>query len=204
MRRILRAAGGAGLAVFLIQSQALAQETTATLHLDGLSYVSFGGGENYGLPSGSTIRFRFGRPMAGSIPFTIAASDVSISPIDLGEGATLTYGISGPAVGSLRSEKDGTATMAFTATVVATLDGTDNNGSKTYPVQFTTELATAKNAGGAVTAEVTGMRLVESARSVQLVGAATNRQDAFPAPGAGVMALLSGTFDRLPTIVDTR
>ena len=198
MKWILRAAGA--LVLSIVPVQAVAEETTATLQLDGLSYVSFGGSENYSLPSGSSIRFRFGDRLGTSIPLTIAQADVSIAPIDLGEGATLSYGISGPASGSLRREDDGSLVLSFSATVVAALEGTDNNGSKTYPVLFTTESATARNLGGAIAAEMSGMRMVEGARSVQLVGAATNKENAFPAPGTGVMALLSGTFDRLPAL----
>jgi hypothetical protein len=197
MKRILRAAGAAAMALAMLEVQASAQETTATLRLDGLSYISFGTSENHGLPSGSTIRFRFGTPSGNSVPVTISPGDVSIAPIELGDGATLSYGISGPARGSLRRENGGSI-LSFSATVVATLEGSDNNGSKTYPVQFTTEAATARNSGGAVTAEMSGMRLIESARSVQLVGAATNHANAYPAPGTGVIALLSGTFDTLP------
>jgi hypothetical protein len=44
------------------------------------------------------------------------------------------------------------------------------------------------------------MRLVESARYVQLVGATSNKPDAFPEPGTAVTAVLSGTFDRLPAL----
>jgi hypothetical protein len=44
------------------------------------------------------------------------------------------------------------------------------------------------------------MRLVEGARYVQLVGATTNRADANPGPGAAVTAVLSGTFDAMPSL----
>jgi hypothetical protein len=39
---------------------------------------------------------------------------------------------------------------------------------------------------------------VEAGNHVRLVGAATNRQDAFPGPGEAVYAILSGSFDWLP------
>jgi hypothetical protein len=42
------------------------------------------------------------------------------------------------------------------------------------------------------------MRLVDSARYAQIVGATTNEENAFPAPGAAVYTVLSGSFDRVP------
>jgi len=42
--------------------------------------------------------------------------------------------------------------------------------------------------------------VVEAACFVQLVGAVTNKSDAFPVPGTGVTAALSGTFDSLPSL----
>jgi hypothetical protein len=42
------------------------------------------------------------------------------------------------------------------------------------------------------------MRLVEGARYGQIVGATTNKDNAFPEPGAAVYTVLSGSFDRVP------
>jgi len=42
------------------------------------------------------------------------------------------------------------------------------------------------------------MRVVEGAWYGQIVGATTNRENAFPEPGAAVYTVLSGIFDRLP------
>jgi hypothetical protein len=44
------------------------------------------------------------------------------------------------------------------------------------------------------------MRLVEGARYLQLVAAATNKAEAYPEPGTAVSAVLSGSFDTLPAV----
>ena len=63
---------------------------------------------------------------------------------------------------------------------------------------FTTETVAATNVPGDLVVEVTGLRLVESVWYVQLVGAVTNKENAFPEPGTWVYTVLSGTFDQLP------
>jgi hypothetical protein len=44
------------------------------------------------------------------------------------------------------------------------------------------------------------MKLVAGANHVQLVGATTNKANAVPEPGAAVYVVLSGTFDRVPSL----
>jgi hypothetical protein len=58
--------------------------------------------------------------------------------------------------------------------------------------------AAAQERAGTGTLGVDGLRLVESARYAQIVGATTNRANAFPEPGAAVYTVLSGSFDRVP------
>lgn len=43
--------------------------------------------------------------------------------------------------------------------------------------------------------------LVGRSSYVELVGAATNKADAFPEPGVAVHAVLSGRFDALPEAI---
>ena len=42
------------------------------------------------------------------------------------------------------------------------------------------------------------MRLVNGVWYAQIVGATTNEENAFPAPGAAVYTVLSGSFDQVP------
>jgi hypothetical protein len=42
------------------------------------------------------------------------------------------------------------------------------------------------------------MRLVDGVWYAQIVGATTNKENAYPAPGAAVYTVLSGRFDRVP------
>jgi hypothetical protein len=181
-------------------SPALAEETIGTFTLDGLSFVSFGDQQILLPDSGSTIRFRFGSPAAdGSVPFTIQPEDVSIDPIALPQGGgTLRYAIASPASGTLRPTATGRQ-IQFTATVRATLDSPTNSGSFDYTMPFTTEGAQASNAEHTETLSVTGMRLVDGAWYGQLVGATTNRENAYPEPGAAVYTVLSGRFDLIPS-----
>lgn len=178
-------------------------ETIATLTLDGLSFVSFGDREVFAIPSGSTVRFRFGAPSpAGSVPFTIQPADVAIAAIPLrGIDGTLRYGLASTASGTLRRGEDGRLIVEFRGAVAATLaDSPEGSSTHTYSVRFTTEQAAAAPAGGGRTIMVEGMRLVPGAGYVQLVGGATNKTDGIVEPGAAVYTVLSGNFDHLPLL----
>jgi hypothetical protein len=179
-----------------------AEETLGTLQLDGLSFISFEDLENLAIPSGSSIRFHFGSPAAdGSVPFSIAPSDVSIAPIALdGDGSTLTYGLAAAASGWIRKNADGTPRVEFTALVAATLAHPEIGGTKQHALHFTTQAASATNLAGTQTVSVEGVPLVEGANYVQLVGAVANKADAYPEPGKAVYTVLSGRFDQLPDL----
>ncbi len=186
-----------GAAVLLVSPSAWAEETLGTLSLDALSYVSFQDEEMLAFPSGSTIRFHFGKPAAdGTIPFTLSPADVSIGPIALSSG-TLKYGLAAPASGTMRATADGRR-IEFTASVAATRDSPTGGGTLTYTIHFSTESASSTNSTGTRSVSVSGMRMVEGPRHVQIVGATVNRGDAFPEPRAAVYTVLSGQFDRVP------
>ncbi|MFQ5515756.1 MAG: hypothetical protein ACE5FG_15200 [Myxococcota bacterium] len=179
---------------------ARAEVTVGTFTLDGLSFIFFGDQQILLPESGSFIRFHFGTPSAdGSVPFTIAPADVSITPVALpANGGTLDYTIASPASGTIVPTADGRR-ISFTATVRATLSGSHGAGeSYDYVMPFSTESAAANDAAGTQSVSVTGMRLVEGAWYGQLVGATTNRTNAFPEPGAAVYTVLSGQFDQIP------
>jgi hypothetical protein len=83
--------------------------------------------------------------------------------------------------------------------VRATLDtGDARGGSYEYTIPFTTESRSASDSAGSEQLAVDGMRIVENAWYGQIVGATTNRDGAFPEPGAAVYTVLSGSFDRIP------
>jgi len=186
------------LVVALLVSPGLAAgETLSTLTLDALSYVSFQNEEILAFPSGSTIRFRFGdASRTGIVPFTLGPDDVSIPPISLPGGQTLTYDLALPANGSMETTATGRR-ISFNAMVSATLDG-PNGGTFTYSIPFSTESASATDASGSESVSVSGMRVVEGALYVQIVGATVNRTNAFPKPGTAVYTVLSGEFDQVP------
>ena len=181
-------------------AQPARQPTTGILQLDGLSYISFDGRGTYSLPAGSTIRFQFGTPKGGSVPFTIQPADVSIAPISVGNGATLRYALASVASGSMQRAVGQQPTMSLAATLAVTLEDADGSATTSYGVSFTTEGASASSADGQRNVAIQGMRIVEGARYVQLVTAATNKRGATPAGGSAVTAVLSGTFDVLPTL----
>jgi hypothetical protein len=58
--------------------------------------------------------------------------------------------------------------------------------------------AAASNAQRTHSVAVSGMRLVDRAGYAQIVGATTDEEDAYPAPGATVYTVLSGSFNRVP------
>lgn len=197
MSRFARSALLGLLAVLLTQPPAEAEKLVGTLTLDAFSYVSFQDEEILAFPSGSTIRFHFGEPAAdGTIPFTVAPEDVSIGPIALSSG-TLEYVLAAPASGTMRSTADGRR-IEFTASVAATRDSPDGGGTLTYTIHFSTESASSPNADGTRSVSVSGMRMVEGPKHVQIVGATVNRGDAFPKPSAAVYTVLSGQFDQVP------
>ena len=152
------------------------------------------------MASGSTVEFQFGTPNPdGSIPFSISPSGLAIAPIDLPSGGgTLAYGLAGVANGIILPAADGHI-IQFSANVTATLDSPSvESGTFTYGMPFTTETASATDVLGQITVERTGVRLIEGVWYAQIVGATTNRENAFPAPGTAVYSVLSGRFDQLP------
>jgi len=199
MMRLSLSFGLALAALIASAAGARAETAVGTFTLDGLSFVSFQDVEVFPIPSGSTLRFHFGEPGPdGSIPFTLAPEDVSIAPIPMaGAGGTLHYALAGPTSGWIRPTPTGRR-IDFTASVAASVELPEGGGTFTYQVPFTTESAVARNAPGTESVEATGVRMVEGAWYAQLVGATTNRTNAFPKPGAAVYTVLSGRFDRLP------
>lgn len=179
---------------------ARAQQVVGTLTLDGLSFVSFDNRTTLTIPSGASLRFHFARPGAdGSVAFTLAPADVSIPPIVLDDGkSTLTYRLATATTGTLRPAP--TRSIEFTASLSTTLENEQGSSTATYVVRFTTHRATATNADGTRTIDVEGMPLVDGPNHVQLVGATTNRTDAYRDPGVATYAVLSGTFDELPRL----
>ena len=178
---------------------AMAQEQTGTLHLDADAYVSYSESATARIPSGSTIRFRFGAASAdGSIPVTVRPEDVSILPIGVTEGSTIAYTLGAPATGTLRSSSGGKQ-IELLATLVVTLRENAEVAPVAYQLHFTTRTASATNVSQTESVTVNGVPATAS-NHVQLVGAATNRPDAFPGPGEAVYAILSGSFDSLPVL----
>jgi hypothetical protein len=187
------------MVVLALAGTGRAEEIIGTFRLDGLSFISFGDRQILFPESGSTIVFRFGTPNEdGSVSFTIQPGDVSIAPIPLPSGkGTLRYAIVAPSFGVVRPTEQG-RTITFSAAVAATLEAPEGSGTYKYPMSFTTEAATARNVQRTKSLSVSGMRLVDGARYVQIVGATTNKENAFPEPGAAVYTVLSGTFDLVP------
>ena len=174
-----------------------AAETVGTLTLDGLSYVSFQDEEVLPLASG-TIRFRFGEPlMDGSVPFKIGPEDVSIPEIALERGGSLAYELASPVSGVMQTTLTGRM-IAFTAQVDATFTDGNHRGTLRYTVPFTTESVSATSRDGEDHVEASGMRAVDGALYVRVVGASVNRSNAVPKPGTAVYTVLSGQFDQLP------
>jgi hypothetical protein len=112
-------------------------------------------------------------------------------------GGVLRYGMASPASGTIRTTTEGKR-IDFNATVRATLERGGDSASYDYAIPFTTEGASASNRPGTETLQVSGIRLVEGAWYGQIVGATTNKENAFPEPGAAVYAVLSGSFDQVP------
>ena len=189
----------AALTTFVGTGTVRAEETLGTFRLDGLSFVSFGDQQFLFPESGSTIVFRFGTPNDdGSVPFKIQPGDVSIAPIPLPSGkGTLKYQLVAPAFGFVRPTENGRK-IEFNAAVAATLDAPEGSGTYKYTMSFTTEGASASNAQRTHSVAVSGMRLVDRAGYAQIVGATTNKENAFPEPGAAVYTVLSGSFDQVP------
>jgi hypothetical protein len=187
------------LCALFIPATSIAQEVVSTLTLDSLSFISFEGYENLSIPSGSTLRFRFGEPASdGSVPFSLSPSDVSIGEIPLwSSDGVLRYTLAAPTTGTATLTPGGIR-LSFPATVVATLvrDGAENPLS--YSLTLTTETTAASDATGTNTETITGERVIPGPNYVQLAGATTNKTNAFPEPGRAVCLVLSGSFDQLP------
>lgn len=180
-----------------------AVQDTATqvtrLELDGLSYISLDG-QTVAVPAGSFIGVRFGQPGPLGVSFTIQPGDVSIGPIDLPDGRVLRYGLASPASGLITRGKDSEPSVTLSASVRASLDTDGDTSEATFAVSLTTGTATATSADGTTRVEITGMKLVEGANSLQLVAGVTNGEKAAIAPGKPVTVVVSGSFDRPPIL----
>lgn len=174
-------------------------DTTGTLTLDALSFISFGDQQVLPIPPGSTLAFHFGTPAPdGSIPFTFDPADLSMAPIPITGDATLQYSL-GSAVSGVIVPTESGRRIEFKAVVNAKVkEPAGGGGSYSYAIPFTTESAAATDLAGTMTLEITGMRLIEGVWHVQLVGATVNKENAFPRPGTAVYTVLSGQFDQMP------
>lgn len=195
-RRLAAALAGLPLLAAILGGDATAQDSVATLWLDSDSYISYSDSEQVRIPEGSSLRFSLGSPASdGSIRITVDPGDVSIAPIPIAEGAAIAYTLAETAVGNVRATAAG-AEIDLVAKLVASLRGRPEVPPVMYELRFTTGRAQAKGSDGRDAVAVDGTPAAP--QSVQLVGAATNRSDAYPGPGEAVYAFLSGRFDRLP------
>jgi hypothetical protein len=183
-----------------LASPAFAEPFIATLKLDPFSIVSFGDQEIYAFPEGSEIQFEFSAAEGSKfLGFVVRPRGALIEPIPLRRAdESLRFTLGQSASGVMRLEDDGRVTMEIDAYVIVTLDHPESPGVKKLPLRLTTESVQAKSLEGDQTIDVSGGRV--SGRGVQLVGAATNSEDDYPRPGAPVYVMLSGAFDRLPTL----
>jgi hypothetical protein len=172
----------------------------ATFRLDPFSVVSFGDQEIYPLPEGSEIQFEFAPSGApGSRGFSIRPSEALIKPMPLrGVGESMQFTLARTATGVMRRAPEGGLVIEIDAYVTVTLDHPDTPGWKRLPIRLTTESAQARSRDGRQVIDVAGGRV--AGRGVQLVGATTNSDADHPKPGAAVYVVLSGVFDRLPSL----
>jgi hypothetical protein len=199
MRRLSLVALGFVAAIWSLPS--LADEPfLATLELDPFSIVSFGDQDVYPLPEGSKIVFEFSSSSGKrSLRFVVRPSEALLTPIPLRHAdESLQFSLARTATGTMRRGEDGRLIVEISADVVVALDHPDEPGWKRLPILLTTEAATARSQNGAHRIDVSGGRV--AGRGVQLVGVATNAGDDYPKPGAAVYVVLSGVFDRLPTL----
>lgn len=152
------------------------------------------------LPAGSTIGFSFGEAQEdGSVPVTVPASEVNIDPVALPNGQRMLYTITDAGTGNLRRGESGLI-LALSVTVRVGIVDKMGREARDYPISFTTETAIATNDVHTKLRTLQGQRVSEAARSVKLVGGATNASDAVVGEGKLVGAVLVGTFDRLPVL----
>jgi hypothetical protein len=194
--------GSLALAGLASAHLAHADANSATLTLDGLSFVSFANEHVYSIPPGSTIRFRLGTPNRDSIPITVEPEDIHMGPLRLQSSgdAFMQFALVKTASGQIRRALDGGAVLELEALISVILNHPEHGGSKTLWVQFTTETAEATAIDGMGKRSITGMRVPSGAKAIQLVGASVNDSDDYPNPGTAVLTVLSGAFDQLPSV----
>jgi hypothetical protein len=185
---------------WLVPLAATGEPFVANFTLDPFSLISFGDKEVYSLPEGATIKFRFASAEGqDQIAFEIRPFEAVLGPVRLrSSDESMEFALSSPAQGRMRKGSDGQLVMEAGAAVVVTLNHPEKPGFKRMSVRFTTENATALSLDGFRKIDVAGARV--SGRGVQLVGTATNAADDYPQPGEPVYVILSGVFDRLPTL----
>lgn len=171
-----------------------------TFELDALSFISFQDEEVYPIPSGGFVRFRFETPGAdGTLRFSIEPEDVQIPSIEVDGSRIATYRLAKGTQGTI-AQTEGGLDVQFPATISASLASPEGGGTTQYTLQFTTGSASATNLESTRSVSVDGMKLLESGGAMQLVGATTSREAAYPGPGKAVYVVLSGSFDHPPPL----
>jgi hypothetical protein len=188
--------------LFFSALSAHAEETVATLRLDGLSFVSYGSQHVYAVPPGSWMRLRFGDVRSGSIPLRVEPQDVEIGELKLRDDdeSFLQFGLVRRAVGHAYRNADGTVKIELDALVSVIVNDRERGGSDVVRVRFTTETAASTGTDGLGTRSITGMRPAAGSKAIQLVSATVTEPGGYPVPGAAVLVVLSGVLDRIPTV----
>jgi hypothetical protein len=175
-----------------------APRTVGTFRLDGLSFVSFG--DQHFAPGGvldDPVSFRqCERGRLGRLHDPARGRLDRADPAGLRPGHAALHA-RGAGAGFLATGRAG-AELEFDAAIAATLEAPEGSGSYTCPIPFATGTAAASNAQHTDSVSVSGMRLVDGVWYAQIVGATTNKENAYPAPGTAVYTVLSGTFDQVP------
>lgn len=174
-----------------------ASAETATLTLDGLSFISFEDEITISIPTGGTIQFHFGTPNPdGTVPFQIGPVDVNLPPVSSETlNATLQYGLASQASGIMTPTTTGRR-ISFNGVITARDLSLGESSARTYALSFTTEHVSAQSLDGSAVVARDGFRAPEGADYVQLVGATVAKSE--NEHGSAVYMVLSGTFDRLP------
>lgn len=164
------------------------------LVLDGLSFFSFAGSKEAALlPAGTRIGVTFERVGEETWSVTIAPGALAVPPVTYPSGLAVEWRLEGPARGTF--VRDGSSLRgSITAPLVAHVGGSAEGIP--IPLTFTTEVA--RRDAKDLVAEREGMRLDPRSGYIQMVAAGVNPAHAATAPGEPFVAVLSGTFEKLP------
>ena len=154
----------------------------------------------FAIPRGTSVVLRFlDRDATGAFPVVLDPGDVAIPPVRLGgDRGTFEITLDGPGKGAARVAADGRVSLELRVVVLVSHRG----GKKRFPLVFTTEASSVREADGRERIRTRGSRLDPGSGEVTLVASGMSGEPLFDGPEQGVVVRLAGALTSIPDLGD--